>query len=83
MYSIFSVAESVGSNSTTPLSSPYFTPAAMAFLTSSFSFFIFFRHHPSQHFLQVDHRSFVHHTRTNHPNIWATSFYLNVYFPIF
>ena len=42
MYSIFSVAESVGSNSTTPRSSPYFIPSAIAFLTSSFSFFNFF-----------------------------------------
>ncbi len=42
MYSIFSVAESVGSNSTTPRSSPYFIPAAIAFFTSSFSFLSFF-----------------------------------------
>ena len=40
MYSIFSVAESVGSNSTTPLSSPYFIPSAIAFLTNSFSFLV-------------------------------------------
>ena len=42
MYSIFSVAESVGSNLTTPRSSPYFIPAAIAFLTNSFSFLSFF-----------------------------------------
>jgi hypothetical protein len=42
MYSIFSVAESVGSNSTTPLCSPYFIPSAIAFFTNSFSFFSFF-----------------------------------------
>ena len=32
----------VGSNSTTPLSSPYFIPSEIAFFTSSFSFFNFF-----------------------------------------